>query len=316
MPDVDYTREYFSGYAKSWLGDAYGSNDPYPQKYPVGLNRVRLTLDILKERCGLADKRLLDLGCGGGDLCLAAAHMGMNAFGVDSAEGMIREAESKRAKHEEDVRSRSSFILGDALNVDIEGDEYDAVSALGLIEYLPDDKMLFKSAGQYLDRGGVLVISCRNRLFNLASLNEYTRKEIESGAVSDLLEEARQLTSNSIEDSALASFASIIEAGGSRLQAAQKLDAETSRNPANQTSRQDFGQERRQHTPRGLRRSAEDSGFKSLCFVAVHPHFVPPAVVAKSPRMFNEMNRMLEGLERSPAALVWSSAFIGAFRKS
>jgi len=85
--------------------------------------------------------------------CSAYGH---ECFRVDSAEGMIREAESKRSKHEESVRSRCSFMLGDALSKDSAGGKYDAVSALGLIEYLSDDKLLFKGQVSVWIRTGFL----------------------------------------------------------------------------------------------------------------------------------------------------------------
>jgi len=117
----------------------------------------------------------------------------------------------------------------------------------------------------------------QEQVVHLVSLNEYTRKEIESGSAADLLAEARELTSADIDGSAVASFASMLEAGGSRLPVAQKLDAEVSGSPATQTNRQSFGQERRQHTPRGLGRSRKPMDSKlsaSLPFIRILCH--PP----------------------------------------
>ena len=46
------------------------------------------------------------------------------------------------------------------------------MTAMGLIEYLPDDDGLFAEAARLLRPGGRFAVSCRNRLYNLQSANE------------------------------------------------------------------------------------------------------------------------------------------------
>src|SRR5207237_5200356 len=69
--------------------------------------------------------------------------------------------------------------------------EFDAATAMGLVEYLPDDAALFEPVRRLLKPGGLLAVSCRNRLYNLASANEYTAGEIEAGDAPGLLGELR-----------------------------------------------------------------------------------------------------------------------------
>ena len=68
--------------------------------------------------------------------------------------------------------------------------EFDAVTAMGLIEYLPDDDGLFAEAARLLRPGGRFAVSCRNRLYNLLSANDYTAQELGEEAPR-LLEELR-----------------------------------------------------------------------------------------------------------------------------
>jgi len=58
-----------------------------PAGYPLGSNRVRLALTAAVDRLGAARGRLVDVGCGGGDLCFRAAELGFDTLGVDIAEG-------------------------------------------------------------------------------------------------------------------------------------------------------------------------------------------------------------------------------------
>src|SRR5215475_3251538 len=82
------------------------------------------------------------------------------------------------------IGSRSGLPTGSA----------DAVTAIGLVEYLAADAPFLLEAARLLRRGGVLVVSCRNRLFNATSGNDYTRAEIEAGGVHGLLAELAGLS--------------------------------------------------------------------------------------------------------------------------
>ena len=124
-------QEYFDRNAHAWVEAAYAGD----VRFPVGAERVRLAIEGVAP--AMRDgARLVDLGCGGGQLCVHAANLGWRAVGVDSAPGMI--------------------------------------------EYLPNDDGLFGEAARLLRPGGRFAVSCRNRLYNLQSVNEYTAKEPET----------------------------------------------------------------------------------------------------------------------------------------
>ena len=71
---TDYVREYFDSRASAWLEQAY-LQDPLPTKYRIGDERVRVTIEGVAGAVP-AGGSLVDLGCGGGQLCLHAARLG------------------------------------------------------------------------------------------------------------------------------------------------------------------------------------------------------------------------------------------------
>ena len=308
----DYTRRFFSEGAGRWLATAYGGGASLPTTYPIGWRRVRVALDLVAEALGADRGRLLDVGCGGGDLCIDAARLGFDATGVDIADGMIAEAERRRAELPDEDRRRMRFVVGDALVHDMAGTTFDAVTALGLLEYLEDDAAFFARAAAWVRPGGVLVVSCRNRLFNLASQNDYTAREIESGAAMALLQEVGTMRASAEWRDVFADFVSRLREALPQLEQAIEDDAKdldgTPAPPA-------FAASRRQHAPSEVVAAAVAAGFRDARVVGVHPHPFPPACERLAPRAYNRLAECFEPFERSPASLAWSSAFVAAFTR-
>lgn len=313
--DKRYVRDYFSSHAAQWLAAAYGEG-PLPPKFPVGSQRVRVAIEMVMERLPRTTGRLIDLGCGGGDLCIVASQMGFTATGVDAAEGMIREARRKAEKLPAEVGRRITFVTGDVLDVQTGEDGYDVATALGVIEYLPEDAGLFQRAYRLLRPGGVLVVSCRNRLFNLFSLNQYTLHEISTDQASALLAEVQALAAENVPQEAFRELAKRLQARLPQLEEALALDGKAHAGErATAASAPPFDRRRRQHTPRELEESARKAGFTSPAFVGVHPHPTTAALEQASPRFYNQLAGVFEVFERLPVGLVFSSAFVGAFSK-
>jgi 2-polyprenyl-3-methyl-5-hydroxy-6-metoxy-1,4-benzoquinol methylase len=310
VTDADYTRRYFSEGAERWLATAYGG-EAHPPSYPVGARRARLALDVVSAHLGAPRGRLADLGCGGGDLCVEAATRGFEATGIDVAEGMIDEAEARRRALPPAVAQRLTFRVGDVLKAELPDGAFDAVTALGLLEYLGDDASFFLAAARWLRPGGVVVVSCRNRLFNLASLNDYTRHEIEAGAAAGLLAELTSLRPGPALPDRLADFVARLREALPALEEALAADRAGGA-AANGGS---FAGRRRQHTPRELASAAAAAGLTEAGVLGVHPHPFPPALEAAAPRFYNRLAAVFEALEAAPASLAWSSAFLGVFTR-
>jgi SAM-dependent methyltransferase len=311
VTDVRYTQRYFSDGARAWLAGAYDDRAD-ATVYPVGARRVRLALSAVLERLGGPRGRLVDLGCGGGDLCLEGATLGFATLGVDIAEGMIAEAEARRAALPSELRARVSFRVDDALRSGIADRGADAVTALGLLEYLSDDSAFFAHAASLLRPGGVLVVSCRNRLFNMASLNQYTRQECERGEAARLL---RELADGAPGDGALDAMADFVARLREALPALEAaLAADRVQTPGSSPA-ESFARPRRQHVPSDVATAAAAAGFVAPSFIGVHPHPWPPAWERVAPRLYNRLASVFEAFEGTAGSLAWSSAFLGVFTR-
>src|SRR5688572_15340485 len=144
--------------------------------------------------------------------------------------------------------------------------EADAVTALGLIEYLDDDAGLFAEAARLLRPGGRFAVSCRNRLYNLLSANDYTQAELggASGTVPRtpegprLLDELRDALGAASDDEVHALALSLADAAEG-LRAAVEADRVEPPHELHDHVRA-FQRGRRQHTPAELREEAARHG--------------------------------------------------------
>ena len=302
----DYVKEYFDKHAEAWVEQAY-VGDELAQKFPVGSERVRIALESVAPAV-LDGGALVDLGCGGGQLLLHAAQLGWRAVGVDQAPGMIEE--SRRLTEGLGVELVEAPY--DASGLDDES--FEAVTAIGLIEYLADDDGLLREVIRLLKPGGRFAVSCRNRLYNLASANAYTERELLGADADELLIELRAAV-GSTSGSDLRALARELAAAAEALERAAELDGEGA-----ETDLLDhpttFVEERRQHTPARLRARAEAAGLAQVAVHPVHPHPLPPGTEPLAPRVYNRLALAWQrGLEGRPLGLAFCSAFVSTFEK-
>lgn len=314
VSDPEGVRRYFSERASQWLATAYGAGD-HSSSYPLGRQRVELAIEAILGRLGGAWGHLVDLGCGGGDLCLQAARLGYRVTGIDVAQGMVEVAEARRQTLPPEIRERLTFLMTDALESGLRDGCADAIIALGLLEYLNEDTRFFRESARLLRPGGVLVVSCRNRLFNMASLNEYTRREVEVGTATALLAELVTYRPDGETRRLLGEFLARLRAALPDLEEALALDLQEPLPGRRATQLVNVGAERRQHTPSELAAAATSAGFASPTFVGIHPHPFLPVLEAIAPRFYNRLVCVFEALERARVSLSWSSAFLGVFTR-
>ena len=101
--------------------------------------------------------KVLDLGCGTGDLFPFFARKGMPYVGVDLSPSMIERANSR---HEELlVESEAEFMTGDCESLPFDAMSFDVVTAIALIEYLPDPARTLDEMSRVLKPGGILYLT-------------------------------------------------------------------------------------------------------------------------------------------------------------
>ena len=302
-----YVADYFDRHAHRWLEEAYAEGET-PAAFPLGRERLRLALGAVAQAGG----RLVDLGCGGGHLCAVAAELDLEVTGVDIAPAMIDEAEALRSTLGPERAGRISLVVAPLDETGLPDGSFDAATAMGLIEYLPDDAALFEPVARLLKPGGLLAVSCRNRLYNLQSANDYTAGEIEAGDALGLLRELRAGL-DGVAPEELQALGRELAERAPLLAAAASLDA-TEAPPDYLGHVTAFRAERRQHTPAEIAASARSAGFEPLATLALHPHPLPPGLEKLAPRVYNQLALAWQRtLAESAAGLFTASAFVAVF---
>jgi len=189
------TLKFFDDKAKEWEDKATGKME---WKVNVIKQRNDYALKVMEGR--KKTKYVLDVGSGVGDLVCEMAKRGVRATGIDIAGGMVDLAHRRASDERLDL---AEFITTDYFDWHVDDESYDMIVANGFIEYISYEQRddFFKDVWRVLKPGGSLVVSSRNRLFNLKSANDYTRGELRGGQVEKLLrEEIAIVSSESIDE--------------------------------------------------------------------------------------------------------------------
>lgn len=319
MPDSSirekYVKSYFTENAGSWILDAY-ETDGY--NYPVGLHRVRVVLKAIEKLNSV--QRILDAGCGGGHLSYALAERGFDVTGVDQSEAMIRKAKGNMKRLKGETSCKPRFELSSLK--DLETTKlglFDVVIAMGLVGYLPNDKMLFELGRTLIREKGYLIVSFRNRLFNLYSISHRTLRDVEERWFPELVKEASERY-RPIDKDMIKSFIEALHKISGELLVQGDLVEEPSMQKVSPSiakgKKYSFDIEARQTTPKQAEKLAETCDFNTLNLYGIHPHLTLPRLNELLPvQVFNRLSDALIPLEETPISLLWSSVFIGVFQK-
>jgi ubiquinone/menaquinone biosynthesis C-methylase UbiE len=144
--------------------------------------------DQLKLLGDLAGKRVLELGCGGGQCSVAFALRGARVTGIDFAEGQLAFARNLAAEHGVAVE----FLRHDVRDLrPIADASQDVVFSAFALMYLDDRPRLFREVCRVLKPGGVFAFSVDHPLFRKVDLETLTIVESynETGPAEDDLGE-------------------------------------------------------------------------------------------------------------------------------
>lgn len=113
----------------------------------------------LRRRFGPSPVRLLDVGSGAGLAAEAFARRGHAVLGLDAAGEAIEAARAHAAGRGLDLRYRAGL----AEELLAEGARFPAITALEVIEHVPDPRAFLIVLAGLLEPGGVLFVSTLNR---------------------------------------------------------------------------------------------------------------------------------------------------------
>lgn len=142
----------FEALASRWW-DAEGEFKPLHAINP-------LRLDFIDARAGLAGKKVLDVGCGGGILSESMAHRGANVTGIDLGEAPLNVARLHGAESGASVGYR--LISVEALAAEQPG-HYDIVTCMEMLEHVPDPASVIRACSELVRPGGYVFFSTLNR---------------------------------------------------------------------------------------------------------------------------------------------------------
>ncbi len=144
--------EKFSALAHRWW-------DPHSEFKPLhDINPLRL--DLIDRLARLHDKRVLDVGCGGGILSESMAARGAQVTGIDLAEKPLKIAQLHLLESGMTVDYRHVSIEAIA---ESEPGSFDIVTCMELLEHVPDPAATVQACARAAKPGAWLFFSTLNR---------------------------------------------------------------------------------------------------------------------------------------------------------
>uniref|UniRef100_UPI002F906C70 methyltransferase domain-containing protein n=1 Tax=Kitasatospora sp. NBC_01519 TaxID=2903576 RepID=UPI002F906C70 len=152
-----------------------------------GRGRLRhdLTARRVLEELGNRPARVLDVGCGDGEMVLRLTAAGHQVVGVEKSPDMLAAA-AQRVTAGSGISEQVTFMEGDIYTLPFEDRSFDAVVCHGVVMYLPDSVTPIAHLARLVGGGGILSILTKNSLAvgvreALTGRYDQARSQIESG---------------------------------------------------------------------------------------------------------------------------------------
>ena len=119
-----------------------------------------LRANWIDERSPVVEKKLLDVGCGGGILAESMAQRGADVTGIDMGQAPLAVAQL----HSLETGISVNYQLCTAEDMaDQHPEEYDIVTCLEMLEHVPDPSSVIRACAKLVKPGGHLYFSTINR---------------------------------------------------------------------------------------------------------------------------------------------------------
>ena len=119
-----------------------------------------LRINFIQKFISLQDKRLVEVGCGGGILTEGLAKKGANMLGIDLSEELIDIADLHGL--ESGVNASYKKISAEAL-AEAESASFDHVVCMEMLEHVPDPGSVIAACAEMVKPGGYVFFSTLNR---------------------------------------------------------------------------------------------------------------------------------------------------------
>ena len=166
-PDV-YDRRYF-----------FASCEGYKEFRESGGRKLGYRFQkALELACIQPGERVLDVGCGRGELVAHAAMLGAEAVGIDYAEEAVRIADEALAEYPPEVHERASVRLMNARSLEFDDASFDLALMSDVVEHLYPSELAeaLREVRRVLRPGGRLIVhTCPNKLLYEVTYPLYIR---------------------------------------------------------------------------------------------------------------------------------------------
>ena len=124
-----------------------------------------LRLGWINDSCGgLAGKRVLDVGCGGGILSESMARLGARVTGIDLGERALGVARLHQLESEEPLDLDYRLIATEAMAEEQEfAGHFDVVTCMEMLEHVPDPASIVRACARLAKPGGHVFFSTISR---------------------------------------------------------------------------------------------------------------------------------------------------------
>ena len=139
-------------------------------RYPSDFKREQIFVKLLKKH---KPKKIIDAGCGSGMPLIDIKKRGYNIIGYDKAKNMVSEAKENLKKN----RLSTDLVFHDDFEnpKKIKNNSADCILGMGAFYYAKNVNKTLLNQKKKLKKNGRLIFSLRNRLFDIATLNNYTK---------------------------------------------------------------------------------------------------------------------------------------------
>ena len=133
--------------------------DPNSEFKPLhDINPLRV--NYISQHINLAEKRVLDIGCGGGILAEALSHHGAAVTAIDKAEASLSVAKLHLLESQLDI----SYLDSTAEELaEAQPAQFDVVTCLEMLEHVPDPSSVVAACQRLVKPGGLVFFSTINR---------------------------------------------------------------------------------------------------------------------------------------------------------
>lgn len=140
-------------------------------RYPANVKREQIIFKLIERH---KPSKIIDAGCGAGMPLINIKKRGFNITGYDKSKNMVLEAKENLKKN--NLSPNLVFYDNFENPKNIKNNSVDCILGMGAFYYAKNVNKTLLNQKKKLKKNGRLIFSLRNRLFDVITLNNYTKK--------------------------------------------------------------------------------------------------------------------------------------------